>query len=58
MGVLNGVRIVEIPGIGPGLFCGMLLADMGAEVVLVERAGKGGDMLDQGKHSIVNRGKG
>ena len=57
MGVLNGVRIVEIAGIGPGPFCGMLLADMGAEVILVERAGKGGDMLDLGKHAIVNRGK-
>lgn len=57
MGVLNGVRIVEIADIGPGPFCSMLLADMGAEVILVERAGKGGVMLDQGKHSIVNRGK-
>jgi crotonobetainyl-CoA:carnitine CoA-transferase CaiB-like acyl-CoA transferase len=58
MGVLDGVRIIEIAGIGPGPFCGMLLADMGAEVILVERAGsKGADMLDLGKHSIVNRGK-
>lgn len=58
MGVLDGVRIVEIAGIGPGPFCGMLLADMGAEVILVERAGtKAGDMLDLGKHAIVNRGK-
>lgn len=58
MGVLDGVRIVEIAGIGPGPFCGMLLADMGAEVILVERSGaKGGDMLDLGKHAIVNRGK-
>lgn len=58
MGVLDGVRIVEIAGIGPGPFCGMLLADMGAEVILVERSGgKDGDMLDLGKHTIVNRGK-
>lgn len=58
MGVLDGVRIVEIAGIGPGPFCGMLLADMGAEVILVERSGsKAGDMLDLGKHAIVNRGK-
>ncbi|MGA3249243.1 MAG: CaiB/BaiF CoA-transferase family protein [Paraburkholderia sp.] len=58
MGVLDGVRIVEIAGIGPGPFCGMLLADMGAEVVLVERADtKAGDLLDLGKHAIVNRGK-
>ena len=58
MGVLDGVRIVEIAGIGPGPFCGMLLADMGAEVILVERADtKAGDVLDLGKHAIVNRGK-
>ena len=58
MGVLDGVRIVEIAGIGPGPFCGMLLADMGADVILVERAGaKGGDLLDLGKSAIVNRGK-
>ena len=57
MGVLSGIRIVEIAGIGPGPFCGMLLADMGAEVILVERAGGKGDMLDLGKNAIVNRGK-
>jgi crotonobetainyl-CoA:carnitine CoA-transferase CaiB-like acyl-CoA transferase len=58
MGVLDGVRIVEIAGIGPGPFCGMLLADMGAEVILVERLrGKAGDPLDMGKNAILNRGK-
>ncbi|MCU1751994.1 CaiB/BaiF CoA transferase family protein [Pseudomonas sp. 6D_7.1_Bac1] len=58
MGVLDGVRIVEIAGIGPGPFCGMLLADMGAEVILIERAGpQGANMLDLGRHGIVNRGK-
>jgi len=55
--VLDGIRIIEIAGIGPGPFCGMLLADMGAEVILVERAGKGGEMLDLGQNAIVNRGK-
>lgn len=58
MGVLEGIRVVEIAGIGPGPFCGMLMADMGAEVILVERTGgKGGDRLDLGKNAIVNRGK-
>ena len=58
MGVLDGIRVVEIAGIGPGPFCGMLLADMGAEVILVERAGAAGvDMLDLGKSAIINRGK-
>src|SRR5260370_674747 len=38
MGPLAGVRIVELAGIGPGPFCAMLLSDMGAEVVRVDRA--------------------
>ena len=38
-GPLEGVRIVEIAGIGPGPFCGMMLADHGAEVIRVERPG-------------------
>ena len=57
MGVLSGVRIIEIAGLGPAPFCGMLLADMGADVVLVERGGGGGDPLSLGKNAIVNRGK-
>ncbi|HXA48156.1 MAG TPA: CaiB/BaiF CoA-transferase family protein [Burkholderiaceae bacterium] len=58
MGVLSGIRIIEIAGIGPAPFCGMLLADMGAEVILVERgAAKAGDPLDLGDKLIVNRGK-
>src|ERR1700757_3811120 len=58
MGVLSGVRVIEIAGLGPAPFCGMLLADMGADVVLVERAGAGGgDPLSLGRHAIVNRGK-
>ena len=58
MGVLSGLRVIEIAGLGPAPFCGMLLADMGADVVLVERAGgKGDDLLSLGRHAIVNRGK-
>jgi alpha-methylacyl-CoA racemase len=38
MGPLEGIRVVELAGIGPGPFCAMLLADMGAEVVRVDRA--------------------
>ena len=57
MGVLEGVRIIEISGIGPGPFCGMLLADMGAEVIAVERA-EGGTYAQRGRNAqIVNRGK-
>ncbi|WP_309045713.1 CaiB/BaiF CoA transferase family protein [Marinobacter sediminicola] len=39
MGPLHGISIVELAGIGPGPFCGMMLADMGAEVISVERVG-------------------
>lgn len=38
MGPLEGLTILELAGIGPGPFCGMMLADMGAEVIRVERA--------------------
>jgi crotonobetainyl-CoA:carnitine CoA-transferase CaiB-like acyl-CoA transferase len=37
-GPLTGHRIIEIAGIGPGPFAAMMLADMGAEVIRVERA--------------------
>ena len=39
MGPLQDFRIIEIAGIGPGPFCGMLLADMGADVVRIDRPG-------------------
>jgi len=55
-GPLAGVRILEFAGIGPGPFAGMLLADMGAEVIVVERAG-GAGTLDLGRKAIYNRGK-
>jgi alpha-methylacyl-CoA racemase len=37
MGPLEGIRVVEFAGIGPGPFCCMLLADMGADVVRIDR---------------------
>ena len=36
-GPLQGIRVVEMVGIGPGPFCGMVLADLGAEVIRVDR---------------------
>ena len=36
-GPLTGIRIVEFEGIGPAPYCGMLLADMGAEIVRIAR---------------------
>ena len=43
MGPLQGVRVVEVAGIGPGPFCGMVLADLGAEVVRIDRPRPPGD---------------
>jgi len=45
MGPLEGIRIIEFQGIGPGPFCGMMLSDMGAEVIRIDRAANvvGGD---------------
>ena len=37
-GPLTGYRIIEVAGIGPGPFCAMMLADMGADVIRVDRA--------------------
>ena len=55
MGVLEGVRIIEIAGIGPGPFCGMLLADLGADVITVERPESGSGRPRRA--AICNRGK-
>ncbi|NIR41125.1 MAG: CoA transferase, partial [Actinobacteria bacterium] len=45
MGPLHGLRIVELEAIGPVPFCGMLLGDMGAEIVRVDRVGGSADPL-------------
>jgi alpha-methylacyl-CoA racemase len=42
-GPLAGTRVIELAGIGPGPYAGMMLADLGAEVVRVERPGQGAD---------------
>ncbi|MFN4113928.1 MAG: CaiB/BaiF CoA transferase family protein [Sphingomonadaceae bacterium] len=61
-GPLDGIRIVEFAGIGPGPFCGMMLADHGAEVIRIDRASgvRGGsqpvtqkDVLARGRKSIA-----
>jgi len=56
-GPLHGVKVVEIAGIGPGPFCGMLLADLGADVLLVERTGEPDALTGAGPAAIYNRGK-
>ena len=60
MGPLAGKRIIEMGGIGPAPVCGMMLADMGAEVILVERkadASRLPGMLENANATIMNRGK-
>ena len=58
MGPLSGKRIVEIAGIGPGPFCAMLLADLGAEVVRVDRASAVPDIMpDSPSLDLLNRGR-
>lgn len=51
MGPLSGVKVIEIQGLGPAPFCGMMLADMGADVISVTRLGS------QLRQQISERGK-
>jgi alpha-methylacyl-CoA racemase len=60
LGPLTGVRVVELAGIGPAPLCGMLLADLGAEVIRVDRPGgppppipMDRDVTSRGKRRIV-----
>jgi alpha-methylacyl-CoA racemase len=55
MDVLTGIRIVEIAGIGPGPFCAMHLADLGADVITVQPPFGGGGSI--GPETCINRGK-
>jgi alpha-methylacyl-CoA racemase len=61
MGPLAGIKIVELAGIGPGPFCAMLLADMGAEVVRVDRAANVGADTDRdgndARFNLLARGR-
>ncbi len=62
MGPLSGIKVLEFEAIGPGPFCGMMLADMGADVLLVERPQDPGlgvprarwtDVMARGRRSIT-----
>jgi alpha-methylacyl-CoA racemase len=65
MGPLEGVRVVELAGIGPAPFCAMLLSDMGAEVIRVDRAGNvgqddsrvGGPPGEEFRFNLLARGR-
>ncbi len=61
-GPLTGLKVIEMVGLGPGPFCGMLLSDLGAEVIRIDRKSKGkapalvdpsADVLARGRRSIA-----
>ena len=62
-GPLKGLKVIEFGGIGPGPFCAMLLADMGADVIRLDRkADKGKDrgqgaFLASGRRGVLHRGR-
>ena len=56
VGPLKGFRVIELAGIGPGPFCGMMLSDMGAEVIRIDRIGGSGsrrDVLGRNRRSVA-----
>ncbi len=54
-GPLRGVRVVEVAGIGPGPHACMILADLGADVIRIDRPG--GGMFASGRADLLNRGR-
>src|SRR4051794_15441278 len=56
-GPLRGLKVVELAGIGPAPFAGMLLADLGADVIRVDRPGPGSPLAVDPRFDLLNRGK-
>jgi alpha-methylacyl-CoA racemase len=56
-GPLHGVKVIEIASIGPGPFAAMLLADLGADVIRIDRAGGAGNPLGEGAWNFMHRGR-
>ena len=55
---LSGIRVIEMAGIGPAPFCAMMLADMGAEIIRIDRhsntfLGGGGTVIERGRRNII-----
>ncbi len=58
MGPLAGLRILELAGIGPGPLAAMMLGDMGAEVVRIERPAAGDPLMPlEPRHDVISRGR-
>lgn len=56
MGTLSGIKVIELTGLGPGPFCAMMLGDMGADVVRIDRIGGHPSTLDARKN-ILDRSR-
>jgi len=56
MGPLSGLKVIEILGMGPGPFCGMMLSDMGANVIRVDRKGHA-SLFAAPKYDVLGRGR-
>lgn len=56
-GPLAGLRALELGGIGPAPYCGMLLADLGVEVIKVERVGAATEHRGRDRYEVLNRGR-
>jgi len=57
VGPLSGVKVIELAGIGPGPFAAMMLADMGADVIRVDRAQAVTGAFDAPNKEVLNRGR-
>ncbi|MFC5064993.1 CaiB/BaiF CoA transferase family protein [Actinomycetospora atypica] len=57
MGVLDGVKVLEVAGIGPGPFAAMVLADLGADVLRIDRSKQGGLQLGDPSKDVLNRSR-
>ena len=55
MGPLAGITVIELAGLAPGPFCGMMLSDMGADVIRIER--KGHAALTEPKYDVMMRNR-
>src|SRR4051794_28802281 len=56
-GPLHGIKVVELASLGPGPFAAMLLADLGADVIRIDRAGGASNPLAEGAWNFMHRGR-